>query len=147
MVGPKDVIAAATNLQSHQTSNVANVSQRAALAALEGGLDDVARMREAYDRRRQTMHAQLSAIEGVTCMEPEGAFYAFPGFEGVLGRTLRGRRVDDTLQLSDVLLDEVKVAIVPGEAFGTPGYARLSFALGDDDLTEGIARIADLLSE
>ncbi len=147
MVGPADVIAAATNLQSHQTSNVANVSQRAALAALEGGLDDVARMREAYDRRRQAMHAQLSAIDGVTCMEPEGAFYAFPGFEGVLGRTLRGRRVEDTLQLSDVLLDEVKVAIVPGEAFGTPGYARLSFALGDDDLSEGIARIADLLSE
>lgn len=147
MIGPKDVIAAATNLQSHQTSNVANVSQRAALAALEGGLDDIARMREAYDRRRKAMHSLLSGIEGVTCMVPEGAFYAFPSFEGVLGRTLRGRTVGDTLELSEVLLEEAKVAIVPGEAFGTPGYARLSFALGDDDLGEGIIRIADLLAE
>ena len=119
----------------------------AALAALEGGLDDIARMREAYDRRRKAMHALLSGIEGVTCMVPEGAFYAFPSFEGVLGRTLRGRTVGDTLELSEVLLEEVKVAIVPGEAFGTPGYARLSFALGDDDLGEGITRIADLLAE
>ena len=147
MIGPKDVIAAATNLQSHQTSNVANVSQRAALAALEGGLEDIARMREAYDRRRKAMHSLLSGIEGVTCMVPEGAFYAFPSFEGVLGRTLRGRTVGDTLELSEVLLEEAKVAIVPGEAFGTPGYARLSFALGDDDLGEGIIRIADLLAE
>ncbi len=147
MIGPKDVITAATNLQSHQTSNVANVSQRAALAALEGGLDDLARMVEAYDRRRITIHDGLSAIDGVTCMEPEGAFYAFPSFEGVLGRTIRGRTVADTLALSEVLLEEANVAVVPGEAFGTPGYARLSFALGDDDLGEGIARIADLLSE
>jgi aspartate/methionine/tyrosine aminotransferase len=147
IAGPTDVIAAATNLQSHQTSNVANVSQRAAIAALEGGLDDVARMREAYDRRRQAMHAALAGIDGVTCMEPQGAFYAFPSFEGVLGRSLGGRAVTDTLQLSEVLLDEAKVAVVPGEAFGAPGYARLSFALGDDDLAEGVARIAAILSE
>ncbi len=146
MIGPKDVVAAATNLQSHQTSNVANVPQRAAVAALEGGLADIARMREAYDRRRTVMHSLLSAIDGVTCMVPEGAFYAFPSFEGVLGRTLRGRTVTDTLELAKVLLEEVQVAVVPGEAFGTPGYARLSFALGDDDLEEGVARIADLLS-
>ncbi len=147
MIGPKDVVVATTNLQSHQTSNVANVSQRAAIAALEGGLEDVARMRDAYDRRRKVMHSMLSAIDGVTCLLPEGAFYAFPSFEGVLGRTLRGRTVGDTLELAEVLLDEVKVAIVPGEAFGTPGCARLSFALGDDDLAEGVTRIADLLSE
>ena len=145
MVGPPDVVAAATNLQSHQTSNVANVSQRAALAALAGGLDDVARMRAAYDRRRVAMHEGLSAIEGVSCMEPEGAFYAFPSFEGVLGRSIGGRVVSDTLQLSEVLLEEAKVAVVPGEAFGTPGCARLSFALGDDDLAEGVRRIAALL--
>ena len=146
MVGPKDVVAATTNLQSHQTSNVANVSQRAALAALEGGLDDVARMRLAYDRRRRVMHEMLSAIDGVTCLLPEGAFYAFPSFEGVLGATLRGRTVGSTLELAEVLLEEAKVAIVPGEAFGTPGCARLSFALGDDDLAEGVTRIADLLA-
>jgi aspartate/methionine/tyrosine aminotransferase len=121
MIGPKDVVAAATNLQSHQTSNVANVSQRAAIAALEGGLDDLARMRESYDRRRLLMHSLLSAIDGVTCMVPEGAFYAFPSFEGVLGRTLGGRTVTDTLGLAEVLLEEAKVAVVPGEAFGTPG--------------------------
>ena len=145
MIGPADVVAAATNLQSHQTSNVANVSQRAAVAALEAGLDDVARMREAYDRRRLAMHSLLSAIDGVTCMEPEGAFYAFPGFAGVLGRSIGGRVVTDTLALSEALLEEAKVAVVPGEAFGTPGYARLSFALGDDDLAEGVARIAEVL--
>ena len=146
MIGPRDVVAAATNLQSHQTSNVANVSQRAAIAALEGGLDDLARMRDAYDRRRLLMHSMLSAIDGVTCMVPEGAFYAFPSFEGVLGRTLGGRPVGDTLELAEVLLEEAKVAVVPGEAFGTPGCARLSFALGDDDLEEGVTRIAKLLS-
>ena len=146
MIGPKDVVAATTNLQSHQTSNVANVSQRAAVAALESGLDDVARMREAYDRRRGVMHGMLSAIDGVTCLLPEGAFYAFPSFEGVLGRTLRGRTVNSTLELAEVLLEEAKVAIVPGEAFGTPGCARLSFALGDADLAEGITRISDLLA-
>ena len=146
LIGPKDVVAATTNLQSHQTSNVANVSQRAAIAALESGLDDVARMREAYDRRRGVMHGMLSAIDGVTCLLPEGAFYAFPSFEGVLGRTLRGRTVTSTLELAEVLLEEAKVAIVPGEAFGTPGCARLSFALGDADLAEGITRISDLLA-
>jgi aspartate/methionine/tyrosine aminotransferase len=147
MIGPADLVKAATNLQSHATSNVANVSQRAALAAVAGGLDDVVRMREAFDRRRRTMHAMLSEIPGVTCLEPEGAFYAFPSFEGVLGRDLKGHRPTTTVELAEVILDVVKVAIVPGEAFGAPGYARMSYALGDDDLVEGVSRIGELLAQ
>jgi aspartate/methionine/tyrosine aminotransferase len=145
-VAPDDVSAAAARLQSHSTSNVANVSQRAALAALEGGLDDVVRMREVFDGRRRTMHRLLDAIPGVDCLLPEGAFYTFPSFSDVLGRTLAGRPIRSTLDLADVLLEESKVAIVPGEAFGAPGYARLSFALDGDQLEEGIARIARLLA-
>ncbi len=145
MIGPADLIKAATNLQSHSTSNVANVSQAAAIAALNGGLDDVYEMRAAFDRRRKLMHSLLSGIDGVECLSPEGAFYAFPSFEGVLGREIRGKRPATTSELADLILEEVKVAIVPGEAFGSPGYARFSFALGDDDLGEGINRIADLL--
>jgi aspartate/methionine/tyrosine aminotransferase len=146
MIGPPDLVKAATNFQSHATSNVANVSQRAALAAVAGPLDAVEQMREAFDRRGRTMHKLLSAIPGVTVLEPQGAFYAFPSFEGVLGRDIGGRRVDTTLDLAAVILDQAKVAIVPGEAFAAPGYARLSFALGDDDLAEGIERIATLLA-
>ncbi len=145
MVGPRDVIGAATNLQSHSTSNVSNVAQRAALAAVSGDLEAVAEMREAFERRGRVMHAMLSEIVGVTCMEPQGAFYCFPSFESLLGREIAGRRVETSLALCEVLLDEVKVAVVPGEAFGAPGYARLSFALGDDDLVEGVGRIAELL--
>jgi aspartate/methionine/tyrosine aminotransferase len=145
LVAPPDVAAAAANLQSHQTSNVANVSQRAALAAVTGPLDAVAEMRAAFERRGRRMVELLSAIDGVTVLEPQGAFYAFPSFEGVLGREIAGRRPASTLELADLLLEEAKVAIVPGEAFGTPGYARLSFALGEDDLVEGIGRIVDLL--
>jgi Aspartate/tyrosine/aromatic aminotransferase len=145
MIGPEDVISAATNLQSQSTSNVANVSQRAALAAVSGDLTAVAMMRDAFERRGKTMHAMLSAIPGVVCLEPQGAFYCFPSFEGVLGRELGGRTVTSTLELAEVLLDVAKVAIVPGEAFGAPGYARLSFALGDEDLEVGIQRIADFL--
>ncbi len=145
VVGPADVIKAAANLQSHQTSNVANVSQRAALAAVSGPLDAVADMRAAFERRGTTMVKLLRGIDGVEVLDPQGAFYAFPSFEGVLGRTIAGRKVDSTIDLAGVILDEAKVAIVPGEAFSAPGYARLSFALGDDDLGEGITRIADLL--
>jgi aspartate/methionine/tyrosine aminotransferase len=145
MIGPPDLIKAATNLQSHCTSNVSNVSQRAALAALTGDLTAVAEMRSAFDRRRKNMHALLNAIDGVYCPEPEGAFYAFPAFEGVLNRPLRGRTARSTAELADLILDEVKVAVVPGEAFGAPGYFRFSFALGDDDLGEGIERIIDLV--
>ncbi len=146
MIGPEDVIAAATNLQSHSTSNVANVCQRAALAAVSGDLSAVAMMRDAFERRGKTMHSMLSAIPGVVCVEPQGAFYCFPSFEGVLGRELGGRVVTSTIELAEVLLDVAKVAIVPGEAFGAPGYARLSFALGDDDIEVGVQRIADFLA-
>ena len=147
MIGPLDVIRAASNLQSHATSNVANVSQRAALAAVAGDLSAVEMMREAFDRRRRRIHEMLNEIPGVTCVEPEGAFYAFPSFNEVLGRALRGRTPSTTLELAEVILDEAKVAIVPGEAFGAPGYARLSYALGDLDLEEGVNRIGKLLQE
>ncbi|MDQ3980940.1 MAG: pyridoxal phosphate-dependent aminotransferase [Actinomycetota bacterium] len=147
MVGPKDIISAAANLQSHATSNVANVSQRAALAALNGSLECVETMREAFDRRRQRMHALLAEMPGVTCIEPEGAFYAFPNFEGVLGRVMGERKPASTLELAEIVLEQVKVAIVPGEAFGAPGYARLSYALGDEQMEEGLNRIGRLLNE
>jgi aspartate/methionine/tyrosine aminotransferase len=147
LIAPADVSAAAVNLQSHQTSNVANVSQRAALAAVTGDLEAVAEMRAAFERRGRVMHEMLSAIPGVTCIEPEGAFYCFPSFRGVLGREVAGRVPASTLELSELMLEEAKVAIVPGEAFGAPGYARLSFALGDDALVEGIRRLAKLLDQ
>ena len=145
MIGPADVAAAAGNLMSHSTSNVSNVAQRAALAAVSGDLRAVAEMRDAFERRGKLMHSLLAGIDGVTCIEPQGAFYCFPSFEGVLGRSLAGRTPQTSLELCEVLLDVAKVAVVPGEAFGAPGYARLSFALGDDDLGEGVRRIADLL--
>ncbi len=145
MIGPRDVVAAATNLQSHATSNVANVSQRAALAAVTGNLDAVATMRAAFERRGRTMHELLSAIPGVDCLAPEGAFYCFPSLVAVLGREIGGRRPASSLELCEVALDEARVAIVPGEAFGAPGYARMSFALSDDDLVEGVERLAKLL--
>jgi len=147
MIAPPDVAKAAANLQSHLTSNVANVSQRAALAALEGGLDDVARMREAFHRRGRTMHALLEGIDGVTCIEPQGAFYCFPNVSGVLDRPVVGRRVGSSMELADLILTEAKVAVVPGEAFAAPGYFRLSYALGDDDLGQGVNRIAELLAK
>jgi len=147
MIGPHDVVKAATNLQSHSTSNVANVSQRAALAAVSGDLSAVAEMRAAFDRRRRRIHEMLNDVPGVSCIEPEGAFYAFPSLQGALNRDIRGRTARDTLELAEIVLDEAKVAIVPGEAFGAPGYARLSFALGDDDMAEGVSRIGKLFAE
>ncbi|MFZ5871185.1 MAG: pyridoxal phosphate-dependent aminotransferase [Actinomycetota bacterium] len=147
MIGPKDVVKAATNLQSHLTSNVANVSQRAAVAALTGPLDDVARMRDAFDRRRRTMVAMLSEAPGVVCPMPLGAFYAYPSVSGVLGRTIRGRTPTTSAELAELVLEEVEVAVVPGEAFGPSGYLRLSYALGDDDLAEGVGRLVALLRE
>jgi aspartate/methionine/tyrosine aminotransferase len=144
MIAPADVTKAATNFQSHATSNVANVSQRAALAAVGGDLEAVAMMREAFERRGRTMHSMLSAIDGVTCLEPEGAFYCFPNVQGLLGRELAGRTCTTSLELADHVLSAAKVAFVPGEAFGSPGYARFSFALGDADLAEGITRLAAL---
>jgi aspartate/methionine/tyrosine aminotransferase len=147
LIGPRDVVKAAINLQSHATSNVANVSQAAALAAVSGDLHDVHEMRAAFDRRRRRMVELLRAIGGFTCVEPHGAFYCFPSVAGVLGRELRGRRPATSMELADLILEEAKVAIVPGEAFGAPGYARLSYALGDDDLVEGVTRIAKLVAE
>ena len=147
MIGPGDVVEAATNLQSHATSNVNNIAQRAAIAALTGDLVAVGEMREAFDRRRRTIFKMLSEIKGVSCVEPEGAFYAFPSFEGVLGHELRGTRPMTTLELAELVLEESRVAFVPGEAFGAPGYGRFSYALSDPDLVRGVERLADLLSE
>ena len=147
MIGPRDVVRAATNLQSHLTSNVANVPQRAAIAALTGDLEAVLVMREAFDRRRRTMVSMLSEIDGVVCPVPQGAFYAYPSVHGVLGRTIRGRTPSTSAELAELLLEEAEVAVVPGEAFGPSGYLRLSYALGDDDLVEGVGRIQALLAE
>ncbi len=147
MIGPADVVKAATNLQSHATSNVANVAQIAALAAVSGDLSAVAEMRVAFDRRRQLIAGLLDAIPGVTCPMPEGAFYVYPSVRGVVGRSLRGKVVESSAHLASMILDEVEVAVVPGEAFGTPGYLRLSYATSDADITEGVGRMAALLAE
>jgi aspartate aminotransferase len=147
MIGPADLIKAATNLQSHSTSNVANVSQRAAIAALEGGLECVEEMREAFARRAILIHGLLNDIPGVTCMVPQGAFYAFPSMEGLFGRNFGGVTPTTTSELCEVILDQAKVALVPGEAFDAPGYVRISFAVSDADITEGIGRIADLVAK
>jgi aspartate/methionine/tyrosine aminotransferase len=146
MAGPPDIIKAASNMQSHATSNVCNIAQVAATAALSGGLEDVATMRAAFDERRVTIHRMLNEIEGVDCLEPEGAFYAFPSLIGLLGRDVAGREAKTTMDLATIILEEAKVAFVPGEAFGAPGYARFSFALGIDDLIEGISRIGELVT-
>ena len=144
LIGPQDVTAAAIRLQSHISSNVANVSQRAALAAVTGPMDAVEEMRLAFDRRRRTMVRLLNDVPGVECPDPGGAFYAFPNLSGLLGRDLAGRTAETTMDLAALLLDEIKIAVVPGEAFGAPGYARFSFALGDEDLEEGLTRLIRL---
>jgi aspartate/methionine/tyrosine aminotransferase len=146
MIGPNDVIGAAANLQSHQTSNVCNVAQRAALTAVSGDLTAVAEMRAAFERRGTNMHRLLQNIAGVSCVEPQGAFYCYPSFQGVLGRQVGDTEPATTLELADAILSEAKVALVPGEAFGSPGYMRLSFALADDDLVEGITRLHKLFA-
>ena len=147
LIGPTDVVKAATNLQSHSTSNVSNVAQAAALAAVSGGLSAVAAMRAAFDRRRRTIVSMLSVIPGVVCPEPLGAFYAYPSVKGLLGKPMRGRVASNSSELAGIILDEAEAAVVPGEAFGTPGYARLSYALGDADLAEGVSRIAKLVAD
>ncbi len=146
-IGPQDVIKAAANLQSHATSNVSNVAQAAAIAAVSGDLDAVEEMKVAFDRRRKTMVRMLNEIEGVLCPEPEGAFYAYPSVKGLLGKEIRGKRPQTSVELAGLILEEAEVAVVPGEAFGTPGYLRLSYALGDEDLVEGISRVQKLLAE
>ncbi len=142
MVGPPDVMTAAVNYQSQTTSNISNISQRAAVAALTGDLSAVVAMRAAFDRRRRTMTAMLNALDGVTCAEPEGAFYCYPNVRGLLERDFDGRVAHSSAQLAELLLETIKIAVVPGEAFGAPGYFRLSYALGDDDLVEGLERLA-----
>lgn len=146
MYGPADVMKAAANFQSHATSNVANVSQRAALAALEGDQQVVADMREVFDRRRRTIIDMLREIDGFEVPEPTGAFYAFANVEALLGKNICGRVADSTSELAAIILDEAEVAVVPGEAFGAPGYLRFSYALGDDDLVEGIGRLQKLFA-
>lgn len=144
MIGPADAIRIAANLQSHLTSNVNNVAQRAAIAALSGPQDEVDRMREAFDRRRRLIVDELSKIPGVSVPTPQGAFYAYPDVTGLLGREWAGRRVETSLELADLILDEAEVAVVPGEAFGPSGFLRLSYALGDDQLFEGVRRLQRL---
>ncbi len=146
IIAPPDMAKALTSLQSHQTSNVANVAQVAAIAAVSGDLSAVDEMRTAFDRRRQAMHKMLSDMRGVECLRPEGAFYAFPSFEALMGQTVGGVTIESTLQLADLALEKAGVAFVPGEAFGSPGYARFSFALGDDDLGQGLERLSEMLA-
>jgi len=146
MIGPKDVIKAATNLQSHATSNVNNIAQFAAAAALNGDLSAVNEMKTAFDRRRKLIVAELNKVNGFVCPMPEGAFYAYPSVKNVLGRTISGKQINSSADLAALILDEVEVAVVPGEAFGTPGYLRLSYALGDADILEGVSRIQKLLA-
>ncbi|CAB5061674.1 MAG: aminotransferase class I/II-fold pyridoxal phosphate-dependent enzyme, partial [Actinobacteria bacterium] len=147
MIGPKDVIKAATNLQSHLSSNVSNVSQRAAIAALTGDLSAVHTMGEAFNRRRKLIVQLLNEIPGVTCPTPTGAFYVYPSVKGVLGKEIRGKRPATSIELAALILDEVEVAVVPGEAFGPSGYLRFSYATSDADIVEGVARVKALLSE
>jgi aspartate/methionine/tyrosine aminotransferase len=146
MAGPKDIIKAATNLQSHMTANVANVSQRAAIAALNGDLSASNEMKVAFLRRRNLIVKMLNEIDGFSCPTPQGAFYAYPAVHGVLGREIRGKKPQTSSELANLILDEVEVAAVPGEAFGPSGYLRFSYALSDEDLIEGITRIKNLIN-
>jgi aspartate aminotransferase len=144
MIASKEIAKAAINLQSHSTSNVNNMAQRAALAAVSGDLSAVEEMREAFERRGQAMYDMFNNMDNVVCAKPQGAFYCFPSFEKFIGSTIAGTKIESTTQLCELFLDEVKVAAVPGEAFGAPGYIRFSFALSDEDAKEGLARIAQL---
>lgn len=147
MIAPTDIVKAATSFQSHLTSNVSNMAQRAALEAVTGPLDAVHSMREAFDRRRKTMISMLSQIDGLDVPTPKGAFYAYPSVEGILGREIRGKVPTTSAELADLILEEVEVAVVPGEAFGPSGFIRLSYALSDGDLVEGVGRIQELLAQ
>jgi aspartate/methionine/tyrosine aminotransferase len=146
LIGPPDVVKAAANLQSHATSNVNNIAQRAAVAALSGDLSAVEAMRSAFDRRRRTIVSMLGDVNGFVCPTPDGAFYAYPSVKGALGRHIGGVVADTSAKLAEILLEQAEVAAVPGEAFGTPGYLRFSYALGDDDIAEGIGRVQKLLA-
>ena len=144
MVGPADAIKAAANLQSHLSSNVSNISQRAALAALTGPQDCVSEMREAFDRRRKLIVGELNKIPGFLTPTPQGAFYVYPDVTALLGKTWGGVTPSTSLELADLILDQAEVAAVPGEAFGPSGYLRFSYALGDEPLLEGMHRLQKL---
>ncbi len=146
LIAPPDLAEAVANLQSHSCGNVDNVAQEAALAAVTGDLQAVQEMRTVFDRRRLTMHRMLEACEGITCVEPEGAFYAFPSVRELLGRRIGGRRVLSSLDVVETAIEQVRVAAVPGEAFGAPGYLRLSYAVSDEALVEGVSRLAKLFA-
>jgi aspartate aminotransferase len=146
MVGPQDAIKAAANLQSHLSSNVSNISQRAAIAALNGPQDAAHAMRDAFDRRRQLIVAELNKILGMRTPTPQGAFYVYPDVTDLLGRTWGGVTPTTSLELADLILDQAEVAVVPGEAFGPSGYLRFSYALGDEALLEGVRRLQRLFA-
>ncbi|POH58715.1 aspartate aminotransferase [Cryobacterium zongtaii] len=146
MVGPQDAITAAANLQSHLSSNVSNISQRAGIAALNGPQADAEAMRVAFDRRRKLIVAELNKIPGIRTPTPQGAFYVYPDVTGLLGRSWGGVTPTSSLELADLILDQAEVAAVPGEAFGPSGFLRLSYALGDDALLEGVQRLQKLFS-
>lgn len=146
MIGPSDAIKAAANFQSHLTSNVCNIAQAGALAAVSGDLTAVDKMREAFDRRRKLMVSMLKKIDGFNVPTPTGAFYAYPSVEELIGREIAGRTISSSADLATLILDEAEVAVVPGEAFGPSGFIRLSYALGDDDLVEGVERIQKLIN-
>ena len=146
LIAPPDAAKAAANLQSHLTSNVSNISQRAAIEAITGDQEPVRQMLEAFDRRRKTAVAELNKIEGIITPTPEGAFYVYPDVSGLFGRDFGGRKFSTSLELADFVLDEAEVALVPGEAFGPSGFFRLSYALGDDQLLEGIQRLQKLFA-
>ncbi|KQV02134.1 aspartate aminotransferase [Microbacterium sp. Root322] len=146
MVGPADAIKIAGNLQSHLTSNVNNVAQRAAIAALTGPQDEAEKMRQAFDRRRQLIVSELSKIDGLVVPNPLGAFYVYPDVQGLLGRTWGSVTPTTSLELADLILDQAEVAVVPGEAFGPSGYIRMSYALGDEQLLEGVQRLQRLFA-
>jgi aspartate aminotransferase len=146
MISAPDVMDAAFNYQSQTTSNISNISQRAAVAALTGDLMAVEEMRKVFDRRRQIMVKMLNDVDGITCAEPEGAFYCFPNVTGLLGRSLGGRVANSSSELADLLLETIKIAVVPGEAFGTPGFFRFSYALADNDLVEGLERLTSFVA-
>jgi aspartate aminotransferase len=146
LIGPEAVVTAATNLHSHVCGNINNVGQRAALAALRSGSASVEQMREVFAKRRDAILHGLAQLPGIECPPPDGAFYVFPSVEGLLGRTIAGHRVETSEQLAAVFLDEARVAVVPGEAFGCAGHLRFSYALSDELLEEGISRLQQLLT-
>ena len=144
MAGPADAMKAAANLQSHLTSNVNNIAQKAALAALTGPQDEVQNMLQAFDRRRKLAVSELGKIENWLAPMPQGAFYVYSDVRGLLGKTWNGKQINTSLELCDFILEQVEVALVPGEAFGPSGYVRMSYALGDEPILEGIKRLKKL---